>query len=120
MKVIDPGHRFSLRHLDGSGETVLQFVKREGPGYPRNVGTSEGTTLQEVLRACISRAEYVNGQIHTAETDRAIDYMMRAVHQLEVRAARRHGRSEAISVAAAVTGPTCESCGHVGCTGACR
>ena len=120
MRVLDPGHRFSLRHLDGPGETVLQFVKREGRGYPHNVGTSEGTTLQEVLRALISRAQYVNGQIPCPETDRAIDHMMRAVHALEVRAARRHGRNEAISVAEAVSGPTCAHCGHVGCVGSCR
>jgi hypothetical protein len=32
MKVIDAGHKYALAHLDGPGEEVLTFVKREGPG----------------------------------------------------------------------------------------
>ena len=121
MRVLDPGHRFVLAHLDGRGETILQFVKRQGPGYPGNEGTSEGTTIQEVLRALISRAEYVNGQIPCAETESAIDHMRAAVLALEQRAARRHGRpAEALTANAAVAGPTCRVCGHVGCDETCR
>lgn len=115
MRVLDPGHRYALTHLDGDGETVLQFVKREGDGYPGNVGTSEGVTIQEVLRALIDRGKYVQDQIPCPETEMAIEHMISAVHSLEVRAARRHGRTEP-TVHESVYGPTC-SCGHVGCDG---
>lgn len=120
MKVVDPGHRFVLRHLDGEGATTLQFVKREGDKFPGNVGHYEGTTLQETLRACISRAEYVNSQIQCTETRNAIEAMRKAVWELEVRAARRHGRDLQLSIEDAVSGPTCSTCGHVGCNETCR
>ena len=67
MRVLDPGHRYALRHLDGDGETVLQFVNREGEKYPGNAGACEGTTMQEILRALIDRAAYVNGQASCEE-----------------------------------------------------
>ena len=119
MRVLDAGHKFALRHLDGPGEEVLQFVKREGKGYPGNVGHYEGTTMQEVLRALISRAKYVDGQIPCYETDKSIELMRGALRWFEVRAARRHGRvfecNEPIE-----TADTCEKCGHIGCNGECR
>jgi hypothetical protein len=120
MKVLDPGHRFALRHLDGEGESVLQFVKREGEKYPGNVGHCEGTTMQEVLRALISRAKYVNDQIPCVETQAAIALMEGTVRLFEVRAAALHDRSINITVEEAVNGPTCAKCGHVGCEGSCR
>lgn len=121
VRVLDPGHRFSLRHLDGGGETVLQFVKREGADYPGNVGSCEGTTMQEMLRALISRAQYVNNQIPCEETVEAIVLMRCAVHNLEIRAAHRHGRdTQLLTVDEAVSGRCCALCGHVGCTGDCH
>ena len=120
MRVLDPGHRFVLSHLDGDAETVLVFVKREGAKFPGNVGHYEGTTLQEVLRACISRAEYVNAQVPCAETRSAIEHMRKAVHDIESRAARRHGRDVKMTVEDAVSGPMCPTCGHVGCRETCR
>ena len=119
MKVLDAGHRFSLRHLDGNGEEILQFVKREGEGYPGNIGHCEGTTMQEVLRALISRAKYVDGQIPCHETDKGIELMRGALRWFEIRAARRHGRVfdyKGIIEEA----DTCEKCGHIGCNGECR
>src|SRR5271157_4800434 len=92
MRILDPGHSYVLDHIDGLGKTTLRFVKREGEGYPRNVGHHEGTTMQEVLRALIERAEYVQGQIPCPETEAAIEHMKLAVHGMELRAARRHGR----------------------------
>jgi hypothetical protein len=119
LKVLDAGHRFALRHLDGEGEEILQFVKREGEGYPGNVGQCEGTTMQEVLRALISRAKYVNSQIPCEETECGIEMMRHAIGWFECRAARRHGRiwemPDNIEKA-----PTCEKCGHIGCKGECR
>src|SRR5258707_13345918 len=58
----------SLINLDGVCMQTLQFVKREGEGYPGNIGHHEGTTMQEVLRVLIDRAKYINGQIPCDET----------------------------------------------------
>lgn len=99
----------------------LIFVKREGDGYPGNVGSYPGTTSQEVLRALIDRAEYVNNQVPCAETQAAKELMQAALVLLELRAARRHGRHiDAPDVEFIVNAECCEKCNHVGCMGDCH
>lgn len=124
MRVIDKGHFYALRMLDTQFDDkceYLTFVKREGPGYPGNVGHYPGTTTQEVLRALIDRGRYVNKQIPCPETEAAIHLMETALVLLEMRAARRHGRTlKADYMDGIVYGEVCKECGHVGCIGACR
>jgi hypothetical protein len=124
MKVLDPGHKFSLDSLDGDQENILVFVKREGEKYPGNVGHNPGTTMQEVLRALISRAKYVNNQIYSEHTNAAINNMEVSLYYLEERAAERHGRKDAfydIDFADVMDGKNkCTTCGHVGCKGDCH
>lgn len=121
MNVRDPGHDYVLASLDGAAPQRLTFVKREGPGFPGNVGAHPGTTTQEVLRALIERSEYVNGQIPCAETEAVIGLLQTAVMILETRAARRHDRTPGAhaTLSDAVDGEACPSCGHVGCDGCC-
>jgi len=38
MQELDRGHKYALRHLDGNEVETLTFVKREGDGYPGNIG----------------------------------------------------------------------------------
>lgn len=119
MRVLDPGHDYVLESLDGDAPQRLTFVKREGAGFPGNVGSHPGTTMQEVLRALIERAEYVNAQIPCAETEAAAEMWKASLVLLEARAARRHGRVpadfETLDEAWMARG--CERCGHVGCDG---
>ena len=117
VKIIDPGHEYELASLDGEQVNRLVFVKREGKGYPGNVGHHPGTTMQECLRALIDRAKYVQNQIPCEETHKAIKHMADAVYLLELRAARRHNRIAWFTVEQALSGPTCVKCGHVGCAG---
>lgn len=132
MRVIDPGHVYELEWLDGDpqnfgilGETpsenTLTFVKREGPGYPGNVGHHAGTNLQEVLRAMINRVKYLDAQIKHQNNSGILANLRHSLWLLEQRAAERHGRrlvditwSEIESV------PTCGYCGHIGCAEACQ
>ncbi len=120
MKIIDNGHEYSLSSLDGGPPIRLVFVKREGEGYPGNVGHHPGTTMQEVLRALVERATYVNNQIPCEETTETIYLLKQAIFLLESRAAKRHGRSVDFNTEQAVHGPTCYRCGHVGCVGECH
>ena len=138
MKVIDPGHVYNLDWLDGdpqqrcdwkdgvgegnvAPENRLTFVKREGPGYPGNVGRHPGTNIQEVLRALIDRVKYLDAQVPHQSNVLVLNALRRAIFNLEVRAAERHGRLDAFSVPAAIElEPTCAKCGHVGCGGECR
>jgi hypothetical protein len=118
--VLDAGHRYTLRHLDGEGEEILQFVKREGEGYPGNIGTCEGTTSEEVLRALIHRAAYVNGQIPCWQTKASLYLMGLVIWLYEHRAAKRHKRAINFGLFDVVWGEICKKCGHVGCEGKCH
>ncbi len=131
MKIIDPGHHFRLDQLDApENQPVvwgadLRFVKREGPGYPGNVGHHEGTNIQEVLRALISRVQYLENQISHSVNEDIVWDLRRALYRLEYRAAERHGRLDAFlrtysHVLAIELEPTCKRCGHVGCDGTCH
>jgi hypothetical protein len=125
VRIIDSGHQYLLRELDhADGPALYQrlfFVKREGEGYPGNVGHHPGTTSQEVLRALIERGEYVNNQVPCAETHAATELMKAALVLLELRAARRHERHlDAPDMEFVVSAETCEKCNHVGCKGDCH
>jgi hypothetical protein len=127
VRVLDPGHVFELTHLDGDGISQLVFVKREGDGYPGNVGHHEGTTIQEVLRALIKRVAYVMAQEPCDQDTRVMVLLRDALRELEVRAATRRGELEALASALASASSTssleiedvetCQTCGHVGCHG---
>lgn len=115
MKVIDPGHRYQLLTIDGEAKQFLQFVKREGPGYPGNVGTSPGTNLQSVLRACIDRVQYLQRQIYCQENEDVEALLKQAIYMLERRAADRHGMAYPSTRTVAWTAPMCRVCGHTVC-----
>lgn len=119
MKVVDPGHEFLLDCLDApSGFKVhLPFVKRVGERYPGNATAHAGPTSQEVLRALISRAKYVNQQTPCNET-RVSVWLMRAVIWLyERRAKRIKGYRMPLRLIRTIELlPTCRTCGHVGCS----
>jgi hypothetical protein len=117
MKVLDRGHQYELAHLDGEGTQVLTFVKREGEHYPGNVGHHQGTTMQEVIRALLERARYVNWQIPCLETEAAIHCLQQALLLFEVRAKRVKGKHLDVSTLALLEAcSTCDTCGHVRCT----
>lgn len=119
MHVRDPGHDYVLASLDGNAPQRLTFVKREGSGFPGNVGSHPGTTMQEVLRALVDRARYVNAQAPCAETEAGIALMQSALLLFELRANRRHDRVGPAfeDLDAAMNGETCSRCGHTGCDG---
>ena len=134
MKVIDPGHVYELDWLDleypiqpyedDHKQSHLTFVKREGPGYPGNVGHHPGTNMQEVLRAVIDRLRYLHRQIPHEANEVAIMDLQGAIYALESRAAERHGRLERFRATFSPENielqPTCLKCGHVGCDGSCH
>jgi len=97
MKVLDPGHRYSLSVLDIKDELPytchLQFVKRIGEKFPGNQPPAEpGTTVQKVLRAVVDRLAYVNNQQPHQDTREAQLFVEMAIWHLERRAAIIHER----------------------------
>ena len=119
MKEVDPGHSYALDVLDGepNEQVIKKFVKREGPGYPGNVGHHPGPTLQENWRADIARLKYVNGQIFCNETLAAIQLLRQAILLLEIRAKRTHSQQlPPVDLDTIELYPTCSTCGHILCT----
>ena len=115
VRIIDPGHIYGLMRLDGLGEEVLTFVKREGPRYPGNVGHHAGTTVQEVLRALVDRVQYVDNQISDSNNVVVLSSLRRALWHLEARAAQVHGLSFTQPDENIELMRTCATCGHVVC-----
>lgn len=121
MQVADAGHYYLLHELDVHPDAFgcvqsLTFVKREGEGYPGNVGSHPGTTVQEVLRACINRVKYCEHQIPAPENKETILCLRSAILFLEIRAAKRHGRELKMRAGWDIENdPTCPTCGHVQC-----
>ncbi len=133
MRVIDPGHYYGLSVLDAESEfseneepeELLRFVKREGPGYPGNVGHHAGTTIQEVLRACISRLTYLDAQITDRRNHLCINHLRSVLILLEHRAAERHGRvlnldDKKWDYNSVESLPVCPKCLHIDCPGDCH
>jgi hypothetical protein len=121
MRVLDAGHYYALSCLDSplNLEEKLRFVKREGPGYPGNVGRYAGTNIQEVLRVLIDRVKYLDSQIHDGNNDGVLLSLRDALWWLEARAARRHGRKEPEYSQSIELAPACSRCGHIECQESC-
>lgn len=115
MRVIDPGHKYALKHLDGKGEEIVTHVKREGIGYPGNVGHYAGTNTQEVLRMEIDRIKYLNAQSGDVRNLKVIGLLRESIRLFEERAAERHGRLWCNPHCHIESTPVCDKCGHIGC-----
>lgn len=126
MKILDPGHHFSLTVYDDfSGSGLYQhllFMKRDnkshpGGNYPENKGSHPGTNIQEVIRALISRIDYLQKQIPCEENKHIKIYLQECIYLLEKRAAERHGQLLEINDETANVEhiPTCITCGHIYC-----
>lgn len=117
MRVIDPGHEFELASYDGGEPLRLVFMKREGPGYPFNIGHHPGTNCQEILRAFILRTQYLQNQIYCWQNRVSIALARIILWLFEQRAAKRHRRRFSLRLlfAAIELMPTCYQCGHIGC-----
>jgi hypothetical protein len=115
MKIFDAVHTYALDGYDGAARQLLIFMKREGPGYPFNVGSYGGTNCQEVMRALIDRILYLDRQVACAENQIALAGIRSALYAFEIRAARRHGRELQSTVPNIETAETCGTCGHIDC-----
>lgn len=127
MQIVEPGHIYDLAWYDGDAqrpfESLLIFMKREGAGYPGNVGHHPGTNIQDVLRALLDRVKYLDAQIPDVRNTSVVMLLRTAIGLLEERAAERHGRLATwppLPYLAIEAYPTCAICGHIGCAGTCR
>lgn len=118
MKIIDPGHAYELLRIDRlpyAPELTLRFVKRVGVTYPGNADAYSGTNLQSVLRACIDRIHYLNGQKRHWTNSMNTLLLTATIWLLEWRAARQRRQFYFRGFRTAVFGELCRTCGHTCC-----
>ena len=119
MEVLDPGHMFLLDVLDGDIKVPLIFVKRDDPSekYPGNVGHYPGTTIQEVLRALISRVKYLDTQTPCKENKDLLSHLRRSICLLEIRNSNKKGYDLNLYQDEPIIEdlPTCSQCLHINC-----
>lgn len=103
MKVIESGHIYELKHLDGKGKQRLTFLKRSSKMIDYGKDEHAGTNTQELFRVIIDllqvaqdRSQYLNDVQTCAETEdavacceTAIQDVRKALYSYEVRAYRR-------------------------------
>lgn len=121
MRIIDPGHKYSLDILDGIDAANMQevqlfiFVKREGENYPGNKGAYSGSISQEVIRMLINRTKYVNSQIKFLENTLVIWLLRVILWLLEFRAHRTRNKILLINICNIENISACKKCGHILC-----
>lgn len=80
MKVLVPGHKYKLTHLDGDNHSILSFVNR-------NRGQEEeGTNCQEVIKSLIDRVKFLDNQLHWEQNKDIIHHLRMALVLFEARA----------------------------------
>lgn len=84
MKILYPGHRYELPHLDGEGKTILQFVQRPPFHKPR-----QGILNQDLFRALIDRVELLDSEVPWELNDEILFHLRMALGLHEARAMLR-------------------------------
>lgn len=106
MRIISPGHKYTLSNMDGDGEQVLTFVRR----IPTR-DAHRGVLLQEVIRVLIDRVFFLYQQVPCEEDTQIINKLRECMVLLETRASRRSIEK--------ITYPeledVCDDCGHMLC-----
>ena len=85
MKTVYDGHTYLLDHLDGDGQTLLQFVQRAPHHHPK-----EGTTNQEVCRALIDRVKLLDSEQPWEGNDEILFHLRMVIALHEIRAMTKH------------------------------
>lgn len=118
MRVLDPGHRYTVDGYDAPGkmDQLVTFMKREGVGYPGNKGTYPGTNCQELLRVLIDRVKYLDKQIPCFANLLVLSHLRNALYLFEYRAATNHGMVFKEPPLNTIEDcHTCLTCGHIQC-----
>jgi len=94
MKVIIPGHQYSLANLE-SGDQTISFIRKDIKGDstdrdPTRLETvQDGTTNEQVLLMLIDRLNYLQTKMPCRENALVITKLEEALHWLNARTERR-------------------------------
>jgi hypothetical protein len=95
MKIITPGHRYSLKNFESGEETqTLQFIEKEPTEKPGELLTvNDGTTNEEILEMLIDRLQFLYQKFPSRETAISITHLETALLWLEKRTRDRIKRN---------------------------
>lgn len=90
MKVLTPGHLYSLDNFEG-GQHLLQFIHKEpvNPGSTELKTIDNGTTNEEVLRALLDRMRFLQKAFPCVENQNTITCLSEALYWLDKRTSDR-------------------------------
>ena len=89
MKVIDPGHVYSLSSYAGENEYILNFIHKEPDEENKLVIEKDGTTNEEVLEMLLHRLKWLQNRLPSRETAIAITKIEEALLWLNRRTSLR-------------------------------
>jgi hypothetical protein len=89
VKIIEPGHVYSVANVDGPGEQTIRFVRRRDEHAKLLEESEEGILSQELLRVLIDRVRYLNDEDPCAEDVEIIVRLRESLRLFETRASRR-------------------------------
>lgn len=89
MKILEPGHKYELEHLESEGKETLTFIRRSSGIVDYGDREHPGTNTQEVIRALIDRSLYLDWVLPCDETKDAVWHLRQALYCYEVRAWKR-------------------------------
>jgi hypothetical protein len=113
MEVLEDGHLYEVRNVDGDGSQRIRFVRRrdvDGNPLPEELRHS-GILTQELLRVCIDRTLYLYDEAPCDEDTEIIKALRQALRLYESRATRRSIER----IPKPELADTCEECGHILC-----
>jgi hypothetical protein len=128
MKVINPGHEYEMTSYSiyederGIFNEHIIFVKKIGDKLPGDMKRpQEGTNCQEVLRVLINRVKYMDKQEPCIENKYILNDLRDALGKFELRAAECRGDIKLLLLTLNTLDciediPSCEICGHIGCS----
>ena len=114
MEIIDKGHLYKLKSLDGDYDQTIRFVKRTYLRKPKS-NTYAGTTCQDVLRVLYDRVQYLHDEIPHWVNPIIMFFLKASVWLFELRAARRRKHYYFHTLEYSITSPMCHKCGHTDC-----
>jgi hypothetical protein len=91
VRIIEPGHVYSLENVGGGGEQIIHFVRRrdELGETLDGSGRTPGVLTQELLRVAIDRTLYLYAEAPCDEDTAIVEHLRAALTLYESRAARR-------------------------------
>jgi hypothetical protein len=111
MIIMNKGHLYVVKNVDGKGEQQIRFVRRRDKRGEKLDEAEEGIPSQELLRVLIDRTLYLYAEEPCDEDTKIITKLRECLELYESRAARKTIER----IVKIEEEPVCSICGHILC-----